>query len=82
MTGAVAQETPIGLDAPIFVAGHRGMVGSALLLAVLIGGWLWTKDPPYSLLFAIQDEKDGGQIIDRYYFVRSAHTRVVPVPES
>lgn len=24
----------------------------------------------------------GGQIIDRYYFVRSAHTRVVPVPES
>ncbi len=40
-----------------------GMVGSALLLAVLIGGWLWTKDPPYSLLFAIQDEKDGGQIV-------------------
>jgi len=24
----------------------------------------------------------GGQVIDRYYFVRSAHTRVVPVPES
>ena len=40
-----------------------GMVGSALLLAVLVGGWLWTKDPPYSLLFAIQDEKDGGQIV-------------------
>jgi flagellar M-ring protein FliF len=40
-----------------------GMVGVALLLAVLIGGWLWTKDPPYSLLFAIQDEKDGGQIV-------------------
>lgn len=40
-----------------------GMVGSALLLAVLVGGWLWTRDPPYSLLFAIQDEKDGGQIV-------------------
>ncbi|MBK7775339.1 MAG: response regulator [Sandaracinaceae bacterium] len=24
----------------------------------------------------------GSQVIDRYYFVRSAHTRVVPVPES
>ena len=40
-----------------------GMAGAALLLAVLIGGWLWTRDPPYALLFAIQDEKDGGQIM-------------------
>ena len=40
-----------------------GMAGAALLLAVLVGGWLWTRDPPYALLFAIQDEKDGGQIM-------------------
>ena len=40
-----------------------GMVGVALFLAVLVGGWLWTKDPPYALLFTIQDEKDGGQIV-------------------
>ena len=40
-----------------------GMAGAALLLAVLIGGWLWTRDPPYALLFSIQDEKDGGQIV-------------------
>jgi len=39
------------------------MAGVALLLAVLIGGWLWAKDPPYALLFTIQDEKDGGQIV-------------------
>lgn len=40
-----------------------GMAGLALLLAVLIGGWLWTRDPPFALLFSIQDEKDGGQIV-------------------
>lgn len=40
-----------------------GMAGAALLLALLIGGWLWTRDPPYALLFSIQDEKDGGQIV-------------------
>jgi flagellar M-ring protein FliF len=40
-----------------------GLAGVALLLAVLIGGWLWTRDPPYALLFSIQDEKDGGQIV-------------------
>jgi len=39
------------------------MAGVALLLALLIGGWMWTKDPPYALLFSIQDEKDGGQIV-------------------
>lgn len=40
-----------------------GLAGVALLLAVLIGGWLWTREPPYALLFTIQDEKDGGQIV-------------------
>ncbi|MBK7765571.1 MAG: flagellar M-ring protein FliF [Sulfuritalea sp.] len=40
-----------------------GMAGAALLLALLVGGWLWTRDPPYALLFSIQDEKDGGQIV-------------------
>lgn len=39
------------------------MTGVALLLALLVGGWLWTRDPPYALLFSIQDEKDGGQIM-------------------
>ncbi|MDP1733977.1 MAG: flagellar basal-body MS-ring/collar protein FliF [Sulfuritalea sp.] len=40
-----------------------GLVGVALFLAVLTGGWMWTKDPPYALLFSIHDEKDGGQIV-------------------
>jgi flagellar M-ring protein FliF len=40
-----------------------GMVGVALLIALLIGGMLWTKEPPYSILFANFDEKDGGAIV-------------------
>lgn len=40
-----------------------GMVGIALLIAVLVGGMLWTKEPPYSILFANFDEKDGGAIV-------------------
>lgn len=40
-----------------------GAVGVALLIALLIGGALWTKDPPYSILFANFDDKDGGEIV-------------------
>lgn len=40
-----------------------GMVGLALLIALLVGGTLWTKEPPYSILFANFDEKDGGAIV-------------------
>lgn len=40
-----------------------GAVGVALLIALLIGGALWTKEPPYSILFANYDDKDGGEIV-------------------
>lgn len=40
-----------------------GLAAVALLIAVLVGGWLWTRDPPFALLFTISDEKDGGQIV-------------------
>jgi hypothetical protein len=79
---------PISMEAFSRLAPRQkviGMVGVALLLAVLIGGWLWTKDPPYSLLFAIQDEKDGGQIVAAlqqqnvpYRFSDGGHTILVP----
>lgn len=57
---------PISIEAFSRLAPRQkviGMAGVALLLALLIGGWMWTKDPPYALLFSIQDEKDGGQIV-------------------
>ena len=64
-TAAVAS-FPISMEAFSRLAPRQkviGMVGVALLLAVLIGGGLWTRDPPFALLFVIQDEKDGGQIV-------------------
>jgi flagellar M-ring protein FliF len=65
-TTAATAPFPISMEAFSRLAPRQkviGMVGVALLLAVLIGGWLWAKDPPYAVLFAIQDEKDGGQIV-------------------
>lgn len=64
-TAAIAS-FPISMEAFTRLAPRQKMIGLAgvgLLLALLIGGWLWTRDPPYALLFVIQDEKDGGQIV-------------------
>jgi flagellar M-ring protein FliF len=61
-----ADPFPISMEAFIRLDPRQkmiGLAGIALLLAVVIGGWLWTKEPPYALLFSIQDEKDGGQIV-------------------
>lgn len=62
-----------------------GMVGVALLIAVLVGGLLWVREPPYAVLFSIQDEKDGGQIVAAlqqqnipYRFSEGGHTILVP----
>jgi len=63
---AATASFPISMEAFSRLAPRQkviGMAGVALLLAVLVGGWLWAKDPPYALLFTIQDEKDGGQIV-------------------
>lgn len=61
------------------------MVGIALLLAILIGGLLWAREPAYAVLFSIQDEKDGGQIVAAlqqhnipYRFSEGGHTILVP----
>ena len=40
-----------------------GMIGVALLVALLVGGWLWTREPPFAILFANFDERDGGAIV-------------------
>jgi flagellar M-ring protein FliF len=39
------------------------MAAIALAIALMIGAWLWTREPGYSVLFSNLSEKDGGQII-------------------
>jgi flagellar M-ring protein FliF len=65
---AVARPAPFPLSMEAFnrLSARQklaGMVGVALLIAVLVGGMLWTKEPPYAILFANFDEKDGGAIV-------------------
>lgn len=59
--------------------------GIALLLALLIGGLLWAREPSYAVLFSISDEKDGGHIVTAlqqqnipYRFSEGGHTILVP----
>jgi flagellar M-ring protein FliF len=61
------------------------MISTALLAAFLIGGLLWLREPVYAVLFSIQDEKDGGQIVAAlqqqnipYRFSENGHTILVP----
>ncbi len=39
------------------------MMALAFGIAIIVGAFLWTREPPYSILFANLTEKDGGQII-------------------
>ncbi|HEY1180688.1 MAG TPA: flagellar basal body M-ring protein FliF, partial [Rhodocyclaceae bacterium] len=40
-----------------------GMVGVALLIALVIGAWSWTRQPDYTVLFTNLAERDGGEIV-------------------
>lgn len=39
------------------------MAAVALAIALLVGAWLWTKEPPYGILFSNLSDQDGGQIV-------------------
>jgi len=39
------------------------IVGIAVVIAVMIGSWLWTQQPDYRVLFANYQDKDGGAIV-------------------
>lgn len=38
-------------------------VGVAVAVAVIIGTWLWAKQPDYTVLFSNLSDKDGGEIV-------------------
>ncbi len=39
------------------------VIGIAVVIAVMIGSWLWTQQPDYRVLFANYQDKDGGAIV-------------------
>jgi flagellar M-ring protein FliF len=48
-------QTPMGRN---FLLG----IGIAVVLAVMIGSWMWSQQPEYRILFANVSDKDGGAI--------------------
>lgn len=57
---------PLGLGALTQLNARQkltAMVAIALAIALLAGAWLWTKEPPYSVLFSNLSDQDGGQIV-------------------
>lgn len=79
---------PISIDAFNRLSVQQkltGMVAVAMLIALLVGGLLWTREPPYAILFANFDEKDGGQIVSAltqqnipYQFAEGGRAILVP----
>jgi flagellar M-ring protein FliF len=60
------QRLPLSLDAfnRMSMAQKAGALGAvALAIALLVAGLLWAMEPPFGVLFANLNEKDGGQII-------------------
>jgi flagellar M-ring protein FliF len=64
---ATAEQTlPLSLDAFNRLNPRQKfgvMAAVALAIALLVGGWLWAKEPAYGVVFANLAEKDGGQIV-------------------
>lgn len=87
-TATAANPFPISLEAFIRMDARQKFVAIvfiAMFVAVLIGGLLWAREPSYAVLFSIQDEKDGGQIVAAlqqqnipYRFSEGGHTILVP----
>ncbi len=40
-----------------------GIVAIALVIAILVGAWMWSKNVEYSILFSNISDRDGGQIV-------------------
>lgn len=57
---------PLSFDVFTRLSGRQkagAMIAAAFAIALLAGAWLWTREPPYSVLFSNLTEKDGGQIV-------------------
>lgn len=87
-TATAGTPFPISLEAFGRLGAGRqltAILGLAMLVAVLVGGLLWAREPSYAVLFSIPDEKDGGHIVTAlqqqnipYRFSEGGHTILVP----
>ena len=69
---ASAEQATSGMNVPPIVESFNkleprqkmmGMIGAALLIALIAATFLWTREPDYSVLFANLSERDGGEIV-------------------
>lgn len=69
---ASAEQATSGMNVPPIVESFNkleprqrlmGMIGAALLIALIAAAFLWTREPNYSVLFANLSERDGGEIV-------------------
>ncbi len=72
---AIAEETALGEPAPPPVPTIFGIpqtpairtallsLGAALVVAIMVGVWLWGQQPEYKVLFSNFNDRDGGAIV-------------------
>lgn len=65
-TATATTALPLGLGALSQLNARQKLTAMAMIafaIALLVGAWLWTKEPPYGVLFSNLSDQDGGQII-------------------
>jgi flagellar M-ring protein FliF len=65
-TASAGQALPFGLGALSQLNARQKLSAMALValaIALLVGAWLWTREPPYGVLFSNLSDQDGGQIV-------------------
>jgi flagellar M-ring protein FliF len=69
---ASAEQATSGINVPPLLASFNkldprqrllGMIGAALLIALIAVSFLWTREPDYAVLFTNLSERDGGEIV-------------------
>lgn len=62
----IVPNIPINLGALTQLSARQkmaAMAAIALAVAVLVAAWLWSREPPYGVLFSNLSDQDGGQIV-------------------
>lgn len=63
---SAAPPPPFGLGMLSQLNARQKLTAMAMIafaIALLVGAWLWSKEPPYGVLFSNLSDQDGGQIV-------------------